>query len=397
MRKENEKILYAKVQHFNQETHLFGTPNQAYQLASNSKAFTALGILLLSQQGKLDLDAPTDFYTKQLRFCGKCGARLPVTIHQLLNHRGGLGWNTIRFQHEGNLSLADTAQGIVSMSLKTKPGTKFCYATGGYVVLGRLIEIISCQSYGDFMQRNIFTPLGLDRTGIEQPPLQGLREGLLGLRYTTWKGCEGFAPAGYLMSTPENCARWLELLLESAQIEDEYKTLLQRSRNLHYYTETEQQGILYGFGWYYDEERNLYFHNGRNPCFSSCIAFSPTGRAAAAMCNIHSIRPGQYVFQFMDGKQQEKISYTLWPITAKIGLGLLLLGCFLVVREVGIAAVFLIPATTFVAQYVFYFISGGLSVQQQYLWLPEWLFVLLWILPAGGIILVIGILKIIFQ
>ncbi|MDR3185975.1 MAG: beta-lactamase family protein [Christensenellaceae bacterium] len=395
MKNWNKKIQYAKVHICGQETEIFGIPDRLYQLASNSKAFTALGILLLVQQKRLKLDLPTDAYSDKLCFSDKHGLQQTVTIRQLLNHYGGLDKNTIRFQHEGEMDITDAAQAITKMPLKSAPGTKFCYATGGYIVLGRIIEIISGQSYGEFIRKNIFAPLDLDATDVEQVPLRGLKDGLFGVRYANWKGCGAFAPAGYLISSPKNCARWLELLLGNIEIENEYKILLQRSLDLRDYVQTKENGVFYGFGWYYDKRQDVYFHDGRNPYFSSCIAFSSAGKGAAALCNIHLSRSVEEVFEFMGLEKEKRLPHNFKAMIVRIGIALLFISCALVLHVVGVgvkAIVFSVFATT-ITQIAIYLISGELSIRQQYLWLPEWLFVLLWVFPAGIVILIMGVLN----
>lgn len=140
------------------------TTNHLFHLGSVGKQFTALGILMLVEQGRLNLDDPIG---KSLPELARFGPRL--TIRHLLNQTSGIP----DYYEDGELnrglldrsSMPINQDALVVLSKFGKPhfvpGQKFEYSNTGYDVLGSVIERISGLSYGDFMERHIFRPLGM--------------------------------------------------------------------------------------------------------------------------------------------------------------------------------------------------------------------------------------------
>ncbi|CAM3825490.1 serine hydrolase [Mucilaginibacter galii] len=162
---EKGKIIYLKS---------FGIANEAtggklnentiFELASCSKQFTAMAIMILKEQGKLNLDDPMAKYLPKLAFYDK------ITIRNLLNHTGGL---------QDYLSIMDTVfdkhqiavnEDIINIFAKLKPaleftpGTQFKYSNTGYALLAFIIEKASGESYASFLKKRIFEPLHMQHT-----------------------------------------------------------------------------------------------------------------------------------------------------------------------------------------------------------------------------------------
>jgi CubicO group peptidase (beta-lactamase class C family) len=130
------------------------------------KMFTAVGIMQLVQAGKLDLDAPIGTYLKDYPNAEFAHS---VTARQLLLHTGGAGdfmsqkWadNIARLQ-----TLADYVAMFGGRPPEFPPGSRFSYANYGYVVLGRIIEVASGQSYEAYLREHVFGPAGMTQTGL---------------------------------------------------------------------------------------------------------------------------------------------------------------------------------------------------------------------------------------
>ena len=146
------------------------TPTTVCRIGSVSKQFTAAGILLLAQDGKLSLDDPLS------RFIPDFPNAERLSIRRLLSHTTGLGNYTETTPPELIWQLArtdrDSAQMLQLMRLSGanllfEPGTNYRYSNTGYVLLGIVIEKLSGRSYRDFMQARLFTPLGLSRTAVD--------------------------------------------------------------------------------------------------------------------------------------------------------------------------------------------------------------------------------------
>ncbi|MFI0976148.1 serine hydrolase domain-containing protein [Streptomyces sp. NPDC021093] len=131
--------------------HRSATPETVYGLASVTKAFTAMAVCLVAEQGLLDLDAPIS---------GAYEWPAP-TPRQLLQHRGGFP-AFYNFHYETGPLPIDIDH---YRTLVREPGTDFEYSNIGYRELGRLVEAVTGQKLGDYLRGQIFEPLGLSSFG----------------------------------------------------------------------------------------------------------------------------------------------------------------------------------------------------------------------------------------
>ncbi len=141
--------------------------DSAYRLASITKTFTAVGILQLVEKGKIDLDAEVQTYVPY--FPKK---KWPVTVRLLLGHLGGIS-HYKDYDKEGHIKVhKDTKEALAIFSdfdLVAEPGTKYQYSSYGFNLLGAVIEGASGQSYGDYIKENIFVPLGMENSRLDDP------------------------------------------------------------------------------------------------------------------------------------------------------------------------------------------------------------------------------------
>lgn len=142
-----------------------------YQLASVSKPLTAMAVLQLVADHKLDLDSTLNYYIPRFPYAG-------VTIRQLLSHRSGLP-NYIYFTDESYLNRLEwdymTNRELLDYMrecpppISYPPDHRFIYCNTNYALLATLIEEISGMSFRDYMQRYMFQPLGMQHTYIQTP------------------------------------------------------------------------------------------------------------------------------------------------------------------------------------------------------------------------------------
>src|SRR5262249_10938226 len=148
-----------------------------------TKPITAVAVLMLQDRGKLNIEDPVERYlpefrnqwliqeaaTNQLKLIRP--AR-PITVLDLLTHTAGMGDpRPPRY----NSSLADAVAFYSQQPLRFETGTKWEYSTAGIDVLGRIVEVISGLPFSDFLQRNIFDPLGMKQTTFWLTPSQAKR------------------------------------------------------------------------------------------------------------------------------------------------------------------------------------------------------------------------------
>ena len=133
-------------------------------LGSANKMFSAVAIMQLVEQGKVDLNIPVGRYLPDLP---NPDIRERVTLHHLLTHTSGVGdfMNMAYMSRKKEVrSVAELLPFFISDSLAFEPGTKWQYSNGGYALLGRVIEVVSGTSYEDYVQQHVFAPAGMTRT-----------------------------------------------------------------------------------------------------------------------------------------------------------------------------------------------------------------------------------------
>lgn len=198
----------------NYEQSLPATPGTRYRLASVTKQFTAMGIMILAANGKLSLN---DSVCAYLADCPP--EWRPITVQMLLNHTSGLP----NYTDFADFAAIETSQVTPDqllarfrfMPLGFTPGSLFQYCNSNYLLLALIIERVAGQSYGDFIQATIFTPLGMANSGIDPGdggPLGGTR-GYAGVNVPTIAlNASTLYGAGNLFSTVEDLYRWDQAL-----------------------------------------------------------------------------------------------------------------------------------------------------------------------------------------
>jgi CubicO group peptidase (beta-lactamase class C family) len=164
---QNDKVLLDKGYGYaNLEWQIPGSPDAKFRLGSLTKQFTAACILLLEERGKLKTDDPVKKYMTDAPATWD-----KITIYNLLTHTSGIPNFTSFPDYRSTEAAPTTAEKLVARfrdkNLDFQPGEKWNYSNSGYVLLGYLIEKISGQSYQDFVQENIFKPLGMNDSGYD--------------------------------------------------------------------------------------------------------------------------------------------------------------------------------------------------------------------------------------
>lgn len=259
-----------------------------FRIGSVTKTYTAQSIILLVEQGLLELDDPLTKWLPELaprRFAVE-----GLTLRAVLEHCSGLPsdgtseywadgtsahWTESRFpsveQLIGELPLTDLA---------VAPGTVTKYSNLGFALLGLVISRVSGQSYEDFLSSALLAPLDLQQTTFTDPP-----SGMMAMGYNYDDAGSGlvrvgpmeqnaFAPAGQLRSTAADQIRWARYQIEHW-----------RAR----YTQMELADVgPVRLGWFTQiiAERLLISHGGAVPGFQSALLIDPVGEwAAVALSN----------------------------------------------------------------------------------------------------------------
>ncbi|MCH2134656.1 MAG: beta-lactamase family protein [Phycisphaerales bacterium] len=157
--------------------------DQVIRIYSMTKAITSAAVMQLVEQGKIGLDDPVSMYIPEFKDVqvlvdGELEpARREVTIRDLLTHTSGFTYGFLatpaiapyyRGKLVGTKNLEEAATRIAGMPLLTEPGSAFVYGLSTDV-LGRVVEVGSGMSFGEYLKENIFTPLEMDHTAFVPP------------------------------------------------------------------------------------------------------------------------------------------------------------------------------------------------------------------------------------
>jgi D-alanyl-D-alanine carboxypeptidase len=221
---ENGRIVYTKGYGYRDlDDRLPVDAKTAFGIGSVTKQFTASAIMLLQQEGKLNVDKSLATYLPNAPHASA------VTLRELLTHTSGI----VGYTEQPNFSLLlptpATPRRIISSiaadPLAFTPGTKWEYSNTNFVLLGMIVSKLSGLSYPDFLQQHFFEPLGLHRawfTRIEEVHpddargytdfMWGLPDEHAGLADWSW-----YDAAGGLTMSAEDLARW-DIALDSGRV-----------------------------------------------------------------------------------------------------------------------------------------------------------------------------------
>jgi CubicO group peptidase (beta-lactamase class C family) len=156
------------------------TADTLFRIASMTKPVTALGIMILQDQGKLSVDDPVEKHLPEFKgqmivtATDKAKGTVtlgkpprPITLRDLLTHTSGLSAYSSGMADvytKRHYTLGETTAAVSQLPLQFEPGTQWAYSNSGIDTLGRVIEVVSGQSYEKFLQANVFDPLGMKDT-----------------------------------------------------------------------------------------------------------------------------------------------------------------------------------------------------------------------------------------
>ncbi|WP_217352520.1 serine hydrolase domain-containing protein [Candidatus Viridilinea mediisalina] len=238
----------------NREEAIPASARTRYRLASITKPITAIGVMRLATNDLVALDASI------CRYLDPCPpAWQPITVNHLLRQTSGIPNYTDFAEFLHYEQQPSTPEQLVArfrhLPLGFTPGTIYHYTNSNYVLLGMIIEAASGQSYAEFLQDEIFTPLGMEHTGQDPgdfSPLAGTR-GYAGARRDIPLDVSNLFAAGDLYSTVEDLYL-LGLALDANQLLPPHLTNAML---------TPGPG-RYGIGWLIEQrhDQRLVFHPG---------------------------------------------------------------------------------------------------------------------------------------
>jgi CubicO group peptidase (beta-lactamase class C family) len=239
---QGERLLCQGYGMANEEHEVINTPQTKFRIGSLTKGFTAVAILQLEERGLLSTEENIGRYLPDF----PNGNRM--TIHHLLTHTSGIPdfaglpdyWTRIMRLPS---SLDETIRLFRDLPLEFTPGEQFRYSNSSYILLTRIIEEVSEESFTDYIRNNILLPLNMHDTGVDDGStiIKGMASG-----YSVWKEkiraeyIDMSIPQGAygMYSTVEDLYRWDQALLT--------EQLVSSSSLRKMFTPYRE---IYGYGW----------------------------------------------------------------------------------------------------------------------------------------------------
>ena len=252
------------------------SPATNYRLASVTKQFTAAAVLLLAEDGRIELDDRVRRWLPSLP-----AATNAVTIQHLLTHTSGIvdyedvipGGTTAQLRDADVLRLLESQD-----STYFKPGTDYRYSNSGYALLALIVERASSRTFATFLSERIFQPLGMRNTVAYEEGVSTVANRAFGytMRGGSWTRKDQSVTSavlgdGGIYSSIDDLAMWDAALYDSRLLSDEMKKLAFTP-----HVATDRPDVKYGFGWRITGE--TLWHSGETSGFRNVIVRDPSRR-----------------------------------------------------------------------------------------------------------------------
>ncbi len=303
----NDEVLYAAGYGYaDLERREPITPQTSFRLASVSKQFTAMAVMILADRGELAYDDPLAKYLPELARFGD-----GITLRNLLTHTGGLPDYYDALEAASTDHMPDTGEAMQFLAAWNEPplfapGNRYEYSNPGYEMLALVVERVSGQRFGQFLEDAIFTPLGMNDTAVRDSTDPEIPNRALG--YTRKDGSfelldehslNHIIGSGGMYSTVEDLARWdqalyTDQLVPRAALEEAWSPVRLASG----------ESYPYGFGWRLGRYGGL----GRRLChaggwlgFSTFIVRYPEHRfSVIVLSNLDDFEGEEYADRIAD-------------------------------------------------------------------------------------------------
>jgi D-alanyl-D-alanine carboxypeptidase len=284
----------------NRQTQTPISINTRFPIGSITKPFTAMAVMMLVEQGKLNLDLPISQYLD-----GLPKQWAPLTLRQLLSHTSGISetsaWRKLK-------QVTDFPK-ITQAALEFPTGESWGYSNSGYYLVGLIIEKVSGQTYSNFMRNQIFQPLGMSQTQALLAPVPDLAQGY------TWNGNfkqvnlseDRFVyAAGNIISTIGDMAKWTAAM--------EQGKLLKPSGYQQLWTATplkNGRSSPYGLGWFVSRfnQHPSIEHGGNVDGYSSGLYHFPNDRLDVIVLTNNGNTLGSMIANAIAGLYEPKLSF----------------------------------------------------------------------------------------
>jgi CubicO group peptidase (beta-lactamase class C family) len=279
------------------EWNIPDTPDTKFRLGSVTKQFTAALVLLMQQDGKLNINDPV---SKYLPDAPKAWEK--ITLANLLGHTSGIPDFTSFKEFGAWAASAHTWDEEYAFfkdkPLDFEPGTKFSYSNSNFEVLGGILEKVSGKKYGDLLRERIFGPLGMSDSGLDSDDLvlprraEGYEPGPDGLMVARSESMSVPFSAGSIYSTTGDLLKWEHGLFEGKLLSaDSLKAMITPGKG-NYGLGVEVNNV---------DGVKVIEHNGGIEGFNSNLIYVPEQRICViVLANVNGSAPGAMGGQLLD-------------------------------------------------------------------------------------------------
>jgi len=295
------------------------TPNSVVGIGSVTKSLTALAIMQLVEQQKIDLDKPIVFYLPWFRTANKERSD-KITVGMLLNHTSGIFGNATNSNDMTDKSTEGLARALQSVYLTREPGISYEYSNLGYCIAGLIVNKVSGMPYTRYVEEKIFRPLDMSRTTTDHElfdKLQtiyghypGIKNGIPAKRIIELESGE-YIPAGLLTkSCASDLGKYMMMMMHGGiyhghQIISEKSIQAVWTASISFPGLKKEQGgegknSHYGLGWEISniDGRDIIYHGGSTGTSSAVVVFDLKKQIAAAIViNIDLTLIDEYRYQ----------------------------------------------------------------------------------------------------
>lgn len=338
----DDEIIFTKEWGITGETEQEVTLYTPFTIGSLSKSFTALAMMKLVEDGRVQLDRSVKDYLPWFKL-KDAHAPTQITIEHLLTHTSGIStYDGLRISDGEADDMNAIKRNVIKLSdveLTAPPGEIHQYSNANYAILGAIIEEVTGQTYSSNMEENIFTPLGMTNAAADRET--AYEKGYLS-GYQSWFGIptkssvsydNGGAPYGYVTASANDLMEYIKFLIQQDDIGFLNETGMNQFLTPHFEINENKK---YGFGWRFSKidgiEDGLIWHSGSTPDSHSEIFFSPElDWGGIILTNRNHILEELALFEFKNeimsflmGEEPEPIAQQR-PVTQIITLGVAIL------------------------------------------------------------------------
>lgn len=298
------------------------TTSTRFRIASVTKSFTSAGILKLVETGKINLDQKVFGPGSILGTTYTANPKDPrintITVRQLLSHTSGVWSSDTGDPLDQNASMNKAqiiSSALQTMTLPNAPGSKYDYSNFGYLILGRIIEKVTGQSYEPWMRANVMAPVGITDMQIAGSKLADRASNEV--VYYSQLGADPYVgilmdAMGSWIATPTDLARFM-VHMDSFTPPADFLTTgsLQMATTPTSLSLTALgNGAGYGLGWYANSSAGSYWHIGALPGTRSEMVRTANGYTFAVVTN----SDGQTVGADIENMMFDAVKgITAWP------------------------------------------------------------------------------------